>query len=169
MPNQVVVRPKYKQKQRHAGTSAPVLDPPTEASSVRQPSTVTVIKSTLASAKAYLTPRLNLTTILVIAITLLSLIQLRRSRRKPQITSGTGSNTPTLALNKYTLSVRTKADGSEEVKLLGTTAGSAVDEVHKKLASSGGLKGSTGLLALLWNEAVKVVGDTVRMGGRGLV
>lgn len=97
---------------------------------------------------------------LVVAFALLSLVQLRRARR-PLVTGGTttGSSTPKLLGRKLT-------NGKEEVKLLGVTTRSAAEEVRKKLSAG---SGSTNVLGLIWNEAVRVVGDTVRMGGRGLV
>lgn len=94
---------------------------------------------------------------LVVAFALLSLIQLRRARR-PLLTrgSGAGASTPKLHLRA----------GGEEVKSLGVTTSSAAEEVRKKLSAD---SGSTNIIGLIWNEAVRVVGDTVRMGGRGLV
>lgn len=161
MPPQVV---RYKQKQRYSLSSAPVLDPPTSASSVTAPSTLALIKSTFSMVKSSLIPHVGFATLVVLALALISLIRFRRSRRRLQITNG-GTNTPASALNSYTLRIGTRADGTE----VGTTVGSAVDEVRKKLASPGGTRGTSGIIGSVWNEAVRVVSDTVRMGGRGLI
>jgi len=115
---------------------------------------MTVIKSTLSLVISYYkSQKINVATMLVVAFALLSLIQLRRARR-PLLTGG--SSTPKLRL----------LTGGEEVKTLGVTTSSAAEEVRKRLSTD---SGSTNIIGLIWNEAVRVVGDTVRMGGRGLV
>jgi len=171
MPGPVTAKPKYKQKQRFSVTQAPVLEPPTLASSVGTPSTLAILKSTLSSlVKFSFTSRINLATVLIVAFALISFIRFRRSR-KPQITNGGSSNASMARLKNLSLKVRSKPDGMEEVGLLGVSTKSAVEEVRKNLATSGGVSAnlSTGLLRSVWNEAVRAVGDTVRMGGRGLV
>ena len=48
----------------------------------------------------------------------------------------------------------------------GTGPGGAVDEVRRRLKGAGEGKG---VLTKAWEELVRAVGDTVQMGGRGLV
>jgi hypothetical protein len=49
-------------------------------------------------------------------------------------------------------------------------AASTVDVVRRRLATPGGASGGTGgLIGRLWGEVVRAIGDTVRMGGSGLV
>jgi len=117
---------------------------------------MTVLKSTYTLAKSYFSShQLNFATLLVVAFALVSLIQLRRARKTPRI-AGSGSSTP----NVRPKSLPGTGDSSKSL--------SAVEQVRKKLSAGGDSK-TTNPVALIWNEALRVVGDTVRMGGRGLV
>ncbi|KAF7979151.1 hypothetical protein HWV62_43399 [Athelia sp. TMB] len=107
---------------------------PTHPAAVRAPTTLALLRASLAPLGGQLSGRVYTFVLLFVLIPLISLV-LRIRRRQA---SGVG----------------------------GVAGVGAADAVRRRLAAAGA---GAGVVGRVWSEVVRAVGDTVRMGGGGLV